>query len=192
MSVNSSIATIVLILLGAIQVPAQQLAGVPASRYNHFTKGVNLNMWFECMDGEGVACSSTNLPYVPIAVSDMANIASLGFNSVRLCVDPLWLLPDALGPAPPSVELVNLDNAIDNLISANLGVDLVMMNEGYFANLMLTSPARVQQLVNLWQTLAQRYANRNPDMLMFEIMNEPMDGFIFLVPQSPALRREGF
>jgi uncharacterized protein (TIGR03437 family) len=177
MSASSSIATALLVLLGAMQAHAQPLSGVPASRYNHFTKGVNLYSWFNCFDGEGVACSSTNLPYVPIAVSDMANIASLGFNSVRLCVDPLWLLPDALGPAPPSVELVNLDNAIDNLISHNLGVDLVMMNEGYFANLMLTSPARVQQLVNLWQTLAQRYANRNPDMLMFEIMNEPPDSF---------------
>ncbi len=72
---------------------------------------------------------------------------------------------------------MNLDNAIDNLISAGLGVDLVMMNDGYFANLMLMSPDRVQQLVSLWQTLAQRYANRNPDMLMFEIMNEPTGSF---------------
>src|ERR1700678_1642083 len=98
MSASSSIATALLVLLGAMQAHAQPLSGVPASRYNHFTKGVNLYSWFNCFDGEGVACSSTNLPYVPIAVSDMANIASLGFNSVRLCVDPLWLLPDALGP----------------------------------------------------------------------------------------------
>ncbi len=101
MSVSSSIATMLLVLLGAMQAPAQQLSGVPASRYSHFTKGVNLTYWFECMHGEGVPCSATNPAYVPISVPDMANIASLGFNSVRLCVDPLWLLPDALGPAPP-------------------------------------------------------------------------------------------
>lgn len=177
MSVSSSITTMLLVSMGAMQAPAQQLAGVPASRYNHFTKGVNLTNWFGCMDGEGVPCSYTNTAYVPITASDIQIIASVGLNYVRLCVDPLWLLPDATGPAPPNVELTNLDNAINNLNAANLGVDLVMMNDGYFANLMLASPARVQQLVDLWQTLAQRYANRNPDLLMFEIMNEPPSSF---------------
>jgi len=69
------------------------------------------------------------------------------------------------------------DPAIDTLIAANLGVDLVMMNDGTFSSLMLTSPERVQQLITLWQTLAQRYANRNPELLMFEIMNEPPSSF---------------
>jgi hypothetical protein len=89
MSVNLSIATMLAVLLGAMRAPAQQLAGAPANRYNHFTKGVNLTNWFECMDGEAVPCSSTNTAYVPITASDIQIIASVGLNYVRLCVDPL-------------------------------------------------------------------------------------------------------
>jgi endoglucanase len=176
MTVRYSLASILLVLFGPTQVPAQQLTGVPPSRYNHFTKGVNLEFWFQCMQG-GIPCSSTNTAYLPITASDIQTITSVGLDYVRLSVDPRWLLPDAFGPVLPNVELTSLDSAIDSLISANLGVDLVMMDDGSFANLMVTSPARVQQLVTLWQTLAQRYGNRNPDLLMFEILNEPPSSF---------------
>jgi hypothetical protein len=114
-------------LLSASQLFSQQLPAVPPSRYNHFTKGVNLAFWFQCAQG-GVPCSATNPAYLPITLSDVQTIVNVGLNYVRLPVDPRWLLPDAFGPAPPSVELTNLDNAIDSLIAANLGVDLVMMD----------------------------------------------------------------
>ena len=42
---------LLLACLVAIQASAQPLAGVPANRYNHFTKGVDLMYWFRDMRG---------------------------------------------------------------------------------------------------------------------------------------------
>jgi len=36
-----------------------------------------------------------------------------------------------------------------------------------------TSDAAVDCLTALWRKLAAHYANRNPDLVFFEVMNEP-------------------
>ena len=41
----------------------------------------------------------------------------------------------------------------------------------------LTRRGAAESLVNIWRMLAARYANRNPELLFFEIMNEPDNRF---------------
>jgi endoglucanase len=138
--------------------------GVPAERLARLGRGVNITRWFWLL-------KETHYdPAHYLGDADLKLMNSLGLRSVRLAVDPAYIL-DARNPSVPLPSIVNLDRAIDALIQANLLVVLELQDDKKAA--WESDPAYVEAIMKLWGALADRCAKHSPDMLIFEIVNEP-------------------
>ncbi len=148
-----------ILLLAATAVA--QPSGVTDARYAHLARGVNLNNWFQY-----------GSPLV-VTADDVALLKNAGFTCIRLPVAPQYLLPHWATPSKIDANLAKLDSAIDLFLNAGIAVMLDFQADAGYVAYYWATPAAPQELVSTWRTLAARYANRNPDLLFFEVMNEP-------------------
>jgi endoglucanase len=104
--------------------------------------------------------------------TDLTLLHNMGVLSVRLVISPTHFYqvndPATLNPA----MIGYLDKAVDRLLAADLGVVIDMHDQDKDAWHFNTK--YVDGFMTYWQALAQRYANRDPDRVMFEMLNEPV------------------
>jgi hypothetical protein len=134
---------------------------VSDSRYAHLARGINLTRWFQ-YGGR-----------VPITAADRDMLKNAGFTSVRITLAPQYLLPKWASGRRRTRTLTNLDAGIDLFLEAGMAVMLDFHADSTYLDYYLSNPSARAELVDTWRMLAARYANRNPDLLFFEIMNEP-------------------
>lgn len=141
---------------------AQRPPGVPASRIASLARGFNLTSWLEGPS-----------PRRP----DMALLAKLharGFTHIRLPVAPERLMAEFSGSDEIARQSAELDRAIDDLSAIGYSISLDVHPGARFERLYKNEPERAFYLLEeLWRTLARRYAERLPDRLFFEVLNEP-------------------
>jgi endoglucanase len=140
-------------------------APVTDARYAHLARGVNLTRWFQ-YGGR-----------IPITAVDRDLLLKSGFTSVRIPVAPQYLLFNWSSPDRVARNLTALDAGIDMFLNAGMAVMLDFHADAEYLDHYLTTPGAPESLINTWRMLAARYANRNPDLLFFEIMNEPDNRF---------------
>jgi endoglucanase len=145
------------------QSSAGTLAGTSVSdaRYAHLARGVNLTRWFQ-YGGR-----------IPITAADRDLLQQAGFTAVRIPVAPQYLFYRWSTPDRVERNLANLDKAIDLFLNAGMAVTLDFHADAEYLDYYLATPGAPQALITLWRELATRYANRDPELLFFEIMNEP-------------------
>jgi aryl-phospho-beta-D-glucosidase BglC (GH1 family) len=164
---------LLLLLAGSAPLSAQSPTSVTQSRYNNLLSGINLSNRFQC--------GSQSAP-VPTS-EDLSLLLGAGFTSVRLPVAPEYLLSDIPGSSCTSAanideHLGNLDAAINLFLKGSIAVMLDFHPDPTYVSYYQSNHAAAQnELVTLWTSLAGRYANRDPEHLFFEIMNEPSGGF---------------
>jgi len=139
------------------------------SRAQHLRHGINASLWFAQVEDYSAARTNRFND-----AADIALMARMGFDNVRLCVDPAPLEQQPLGPEGMNADfLLRLDRAVDTMLADGLSVQLSMFpDEGYKAQLNDTDEA-VNRLAALWRRLAAHYATRDPERMFFEILNEP-------------------
>ncbi len=140
-------------------------APVSDARYAHLARGVNLTRWFQYGSR------------IPITTADRDLLLKAGFTCVRIPVAPQYLLYDWSSPQRIERNLDDLDKGIDMFLDAGMAVTLDFHADSQYLDSYLTKTGSREALVNIWRMLATRYANRNPDLLFFEIMNEPDNRF---------------
>lgn len=141
------------------------------ARAQGLKRGVNLAGWFsQSPNGYSSFHTSTY-----IDDGDIALIAKLGFDNVRLSVDPVQL-----EESPRDEEGLNanftagLDRAVDMVLAHGLAVLIDFHPPDNTSKLPLRdSDAAVEHLVGLWRRVAAHYASRDSDRIFFEILNEP-------------------
>jgi endoglucanase len=138
--------------------------GVPEARLARLAKGANITRWFWLLN------ETHHDPAHYLEESDLKQIAALGLRSVRLAVDPAYIL-DRAHPAVPLPAVQNLDRAIEALIQADVMVVLELQDDSKVA--WETEPSYVDAIMMLWAALADRYVKHSPDNLLFEVVNEP-------------------
>ncbi|MGA2714481.1 MAG: cellulase family glycosylhydrolase [Bryobacteraceae bacterium] len=138
---------------------------VSNARYAHLARGVNLTRWFQYGSR------------IPITIADRDLLRNAGFTSVRIPVAPQYLIYDWGSPQRIERNLAALDQGIDMFLDAGMAVMLDFHADTQYLDYYLTRPGAPESLVNIWKMLAARYADRNPDLLFFEIMNEPDNRF---------------
>ncbi|HYA17884.1 MAG TPA: cellulase family glycosylhydrolase [Bryobacteraceae bacterium] len=138
-----------------------QAAPVNPERYAHLARGVNLTRWFQYGS------------YIPIDEAARDMLKAAGFTGVRIAVAPQYLLPNWAKPAGIDGNLAKLDRGIDMFLDAGMSVTLDFQADVDYLNYYLATPGAPGELIETWRMLAARYANRNPELLFFEIMNEP-------------------
>ncbi|MGA9424979.1 MAG: cellulase family glycosylhydrolase, partial [Terracidiphilus sp.] len=139
------------------------------ARAQHLRYGINASEWF-AQSASDYSAARTNT-YTDDA--DITLMAKLGFDNVRLSIDPVPLEQGLDRQGQYADFLDRLDHAVDTMIANGLAVQIDIHPEEAFKQDVKNSNDGVERFVMLWRRLAAHYANRNPDLVFFEVMNEP-------------------
>jgi aryl-phospho-beta-D-glucosidase BglC (GH1 family) len=164
-----------LAILLALIIPASaqdRAAGTQTAfaRAQHLRHGINASEWF-AQSANDYSPARTNR-YTDAA--DIALMAKLGFDNVRLSIDPTPLEQYPRGKEGMNEDfLARVDAAVDAMLSNGLAVQIDIHPEENYKQQIRTSGDAVDRFVALWRRLAAHYANRDQEKIFFEIMNEP-------------------
>ena len=140
------------------------------ARAQHLKRGINVSHWFS----QSVNDYSPHHTGTETTTEDIALIARLGFDNVRLSIDPTPLEQAPLGKDGLNADFVGrLDHALDTMLADGLAVQVDLHPEESYKRQLRTSNEAVDRLAMLWRKLAAHYATRDPERVFFEIMNEP-------------------
>src|SRR5579871_57855 len=140
------------------------------ARANHLKHGINASEWFAQSPADYSAARTGR--YTDAA--DIALMARLGFDHVRLSIDPVPLEQSLdQQPGPNADFLDRLDRAVDTMLAKGLAVQIDIHPETPYKHEVMNSDEKMEQFAGLWRRLAAHYANRDPEKVFFEIMNEP-------------------
>ena len=140
------------------------------ARAQHLRHGINASEWFAQSAGEYTAARTDK--YTDDA--DIALMAQLGFDNVRLSIDATPLEEGPRGKDGLNADFVGrLDHAVDKMIAAGMAVQIDVHPESDYKTRVRTTSDGVDRFVRLWRKLAAHYATRDPEKVFFEIMNEP-------------------
>lgn len=124
-------------------------------------RGVNLTGWFE----KGSATQILN-QYVK---SDFENLLMLGCDHIRLPIHMFNMTGDGPDYTINPLLFTLLDQPVD--WAEELGLQLILDNHS-FDPAIDTDPAILDQLISVWQQMAEHYKNRST-LIYYEILNEP-------------------
>jgi len=164
-------ALVFLLLLGTVAAQSQKPStSVPAARLAHLRRGINASEWFaQVYDRKGYTKEHFQLW---TTASDIALIKSLGFDHVRLSVNPQPMFTNNHPNDIPADYLGYLDAAAKMILDQGLAVVIDLQPDDDF-KARLKEDAFVQQFADFWRALVQHYATWDSDRVFFEILNEP-------------------
>lgn len=140
------------------------------ARAQHLRHGINASEWFAQSAGDYSAARTGRYT----DAGDIALMAKLGFDNVRLSIDPVPLEQAPVGKDGFNADFLGrLDTIVDAILADGMAVQIDIHPEPEYKQQVRTSDAAVDQTTALWRRLAAHYATRNPEMVFFEIMNEP-------------------
>jgi endoglucanase len=149
----------------------QSLSHVPAERLAHLRHGINTSEWFaQVYDRKGY----TKEQFESWTTSnDIALIKSMGFDHVRLSVNPEPMFTNNRPAEIPAQYLGYLDAAVKMILDQGLAVVIDLHPESAFKARLAKEDPFVQQLGDFWRALAKHYSTWDSERLFLEILNEP-------------------
>lgn len=140
------------------------------ARARHLKRGINASEWFAQSPSDYSAARTNRYT----DAGDIALMAKLGFDHVRLSIDPVPLEQYPRGADGLNAEFVGrLDRAVDTMLADGLAVQIDLHPEDSYKQQLRAGDYSVDELTMLWRNLAAHYANRDPERVFFEILNEP-------------------
>jgi len=152
------------------QAVAVQPSAVAAARAARLGHGVNLTDWLRLLPN-GRSFTKEQFD-TAVTADDLALIRAMGFDHVRLCVNPQPLFRPLQADRIPSEPLAYVDASVRMILDAGLAVDLDIQADDAFKR-RLADDAFVEQFVDFWRALASHYAALDPNRVFFEVLNEP-------------------
>src|SRR5262249_1450611 len=147
------------------------LSAVPANRLTHLRHGINLSGWFgQVYDPKGYTKDHF---HTYITEPDIALLESWGFDHVRLPVNPQPMFRSGHADELPPEYLGYLDEAIRMILKHGLVVMIDVHPDSDFKARLANDDNFVPQFVDFWRGLAAHYAKFDPNLIFFEILNEP-------------------
>jgi endoglucanase len=149
----------------------RQSTGVPSGRLAHLRHGINVTGWFgQVIDPKGYTKEHFQ---THTTLEDIALIRSIGFDHVRLVVDPKPMFVDGHANEIPPDYLGYLDAAVKMILDEGLAVIIDMHASSEFKSDLGKRDDLVEQFADFWRALARHYSSLNPDLVFFEVLNEP-------------------
>ncbi|HEY1262535.1 MAG TPA: glycoside hydrolase family 5 protein [Terriglobales bacterium] len=169
MKINLGFATLA-IFLSAHVVSAQ--SSLPSSRLAHLRHGINTSSWFaQVYDSRGYTKEHFE---TWTTAEDVALIKSMGFDHVRLSVNPEPMFRNKRPDEIPADYLGYLDAGVKMILNQGLAVIIDMHPDSDFkARLNRNEDDFVQQFADYWRAVARHYSTLDPDRVFFEVLNEP-------------------
>lgn len=162
--------TCLLLVLLSIGSSAQTVS-VAQRRAEHLRHGINLSEWFaQVYDTKGY----TQEHFQDwVTAGDIALIKSMGFDHVRLSVNPEPMMRHNMADQIPPDYLGYLDRAVKMVLDHGLAVIIDMHPESEFKAKLVQQDSFVEEFSDFWRSLARHYSGYNPEMVYFEVLNEP-------------------
>src|ERR1700728_2242666 len=164
-------------LFGARALPAQDsgtrstVAPVAAARAARLRHGINASNWFaQVYDKRGY--TKEHFQDWPTA-EDIALIKSLGFDHVRLSVNPQPLMTRHRPEEIPAEYLGYLDSAVRMILDQGMAVVIDLHPESDFKAMLTKDDSFVQEFADFWRALARHYSSWDAGRVFFEVLNEP-------------------
>jgi len=159
-------------------------SNVPASRVARLRHGINLSHWF-AQSGD---YSKAHLESHTTA-EDIALIKSMGFDHVRLTIEPAPLF-NAEDPSQLNDDYLKyLDQALDTILARGLAVVVDIHPSDAFKARLNSDDLQIEAFASFWQALAHHLSRRDPEHVFLEVINEPMveDGYRWLGLQGKLI-----
>jgi endoglucanase len=151
--------------------PSEPDAGTARRHAAHLQHGINLSEWFaQVYDAKGY--TKEHLEAWTTA-QDIALIKAMGFDHVRLSVNPQPMWRRGQADRIPEEYLGYLDRAVQMILGQGLAVIIDIHPESDFKQKLAADDGFVEQFADYWRALARHYAGTSPEMVSFEILNEP-------------------
>ena len=149
--------------------PSAASPGVPPARLAKLTRGINLSDWFTqpADDPEG-HLDPKNM------AQDAALIKAMGFRHVRLPLSEATVSDAQTPTVLDAAKMKRFDVALDMLLAAGLAVVIDFSPSDECKKGVEKDDAAVDKFAGLWGALARHLASRDPEMVFFEVMNEPV------------------
>jgi len=146
-------------------------SGIAQRHAQHLRHGINLSEWFaQVYDQKGYTKEHFEAWNT---AQDIALIKGMGFDHVRLSVNPQPMFEHGQADRIPADYLAYLDRAVQMILDHGLAVILDVHPESDFKQKLTTDDSFVEQFADYWRALARHYSSTNPDLVSFEVLNEP-------------------
>lgn len=144
-------------------------SGVSATRLARLARGVNVTRWFWLNEDKSEAHYRDYL-----SDEQMQAIRDAGFTHVRLPIEPKILLDEYFPDQINAALLGYLDAAIARFVAHDLAVivDVHAFEDDFKSRLMVDTEMQ-NDFAIMWRTLAAHLNSTDPEMVYFEVMNEP-------------------
>jgi endoglucanase len=157
--------------ISPLSLSAVPLSAVSASRLAHLRHGINTSGWFaQVYDKRGY--SKEHFQSWTTA-EDIALIRSMGFDHVRLSVDPEPMMASHRPEEIPAEYLGYLDAAVKMILDRGLAVVIDLHPDSEFKARLAKDDSFVQEFADFWRVLARHYSTWDSERVFFEILNEP-------------------
>ena len=142
------------------------VAEVPRQRLERLSRGANITQWFQTYRP---VSDSHYRDYMSDA--EMALIGRIGLRHVRLCFSPQYLYDPANPGTPHAAHLTAYEEAIRRLNRH----DIAVVVDPHSTDKKWENDAGWQQgYVSFWGALAAKLRRHDPEMVFFEVINEPV------------------
>jgi endoglucanase len=141
-------------------------ASVARRHASHLQHGINLSEWFaQVYDEKGYTREHFGSW---TTVQDIDAIKSMGFDHVRLSVNPQPMFRRGQADRIPEEYIGYLDAAVQMIQARGLAVIIDVHPESDFKQKLTTGDGFVEQFADYWRALARHYASTNPELVSFE------------------------
>src|ERR1700674_4170954 len=146
-------------------------ASIAATRAARLRRGINASEWFaQVYDKRGYTKEHFQ---AWTTADDIVLIKAMGFDHVRLSVNPQPMMPNHRPDEIPAEYLGYLDSAVKMILDQGLAVVIDLHPESDFKARLMKDDSFVQEFADFWRALARHYSNSDAERVFLEILNEP-------------------
>jgi endoglucanase len=160
------------VLAGRVAAQTSSAGASPAfARAQRLRRGINASEWFaQVYDKRGY----TKEHFQDwTTADDIALIKSMGFDHVRLSVNPRPMFTAHEPNKIPAEYLGYLDAAVKMILDHGLAVVIDLHPESDFKARLTKDDEFVEEFADFWRALAEHYSTWDADRVLLEILNEP-------------------
>jgi len=163
-------------LLGTVGCSGTPFFKKPPSAMHPMTlqRGINLSHWFAQVYDVGGDFHPSHLKTY-VTTQDLALIKSMGFDHVRLPIDPAPMFDEHNPDKLPQRYLKYVDAAINSILSHDLHVIVDLHPTDAFKQRLSQDNQFIESVARFWEAWAHHLSSRFlPQQIALELLNEPM------------------
>ena len=162
---SRSCSSLLLIIVFFSSGSSAQNSSLAWKRWQHLQHGVSLSGWFS-------ESGNYSIPQLRVfsTPADLQHIHELGFDHVRIPVDPVIFQCDGEWDSCERIHF--LDQVIQKALSLDLYVILDFHPNPQYTQQLIVNGQAADKYLRLWAQIADHYGKLDSDRIVFEVMNE--------------------